>query len=79
MTVDGVDFFISTPIIFSKKWYSHKFNKAGLRYEFAINIQTGDIVWVYGPFKPGKMNDLNIFRSKLISTLDDGEKVEADK
>ena len=78
ITVDGIDFRINEPKPFSKKWYSHKFHGPGLRYEIGVCIQTGDIVWVNGPFKPGVKNDLNFFRSGLRGMLNPGEKVEAD-
>ena len=53
MTVDGTDVMIWEPTPFSKMWYSHKFHGAELRYEIGMCIQTGDIVWVNGPFKCG--------------------------
>ena len=60
------------------KWYSHKFEGPGVRYETAINIQTGDIVWTYGPFPAGKWADTRIFNHKLRHNLEDDEMVEAD-
>ncbi|CAB9503514.1 expressed unknown protein [Seminavis robusta] len=58
---------------------SHKFaKKGGLRYEVALCIQTGHVVWINGPFPCGKYNDIKIFRRALISHLEDGERVEAD-
>lgn len=63
---------------FSKRWYSFKFHGPGLRYEVAVCIQTGHIVWVYGPIRCGEMNDLSIFRSNLKRLLAPGEMVEAD-
>ena len=77
-TIDGVDCLICNKKPRSKKWYSHKFNGPALRYEVCVCIQTGDIVWINGPHKPGEMNDISIFRSKLRSMLLPGEKVEAD-
>ena len=78
--MDGTDF-----RIFNKKenkegdFYSHKFNAPALRYEIASCIQTGSIVWINGPFNPGKFNDLQIFRSGLKEKLlEAGEKAEAD-
>jgi hypothetical protein len=59
-------------------WYSHKFNGAGLRYEIGVCIQTGDIVWVNGPFKCGPWPDLSIFRINLKNLLLPREQVEAD-
>jgi hypothetical protein len=79
MTVDGVDFPIEEPIPFDSDWCSHKFKKAGLRYEMAVCIQTGDIVWVKGPFKCGKWPDVKIFKTFLMQRLADDEMVEADK
>lgn len=78
MTVDGTDCPIYEPIPFNKKWYSHKFKGAGLRYEVAVCMQTGDIVWVHGPFPCGSWPDLKIFRSKLKGKLGPGEMAEAD-
>jgi hypothetical protein len=77
--VDGTDFRIQEPTPFNKEWYSHKFKGPGLRYEVAICIQTGDIVWINGPFKPGKWTDLKIFRRNLKHHLAPQEMVEADK
>ena len=45
----------------------------------AVCIQTGDIVWINGPFKCGTWPDLNIYRLKLKFMLADGEMVVADK
>jgi hypothetical protein len=49
-----------------------------LRYEVAISIIHGELVWVNGPYEPGMWNDLMIFRNSLLSELDEGERVEAD-
>ena len=78
VTVDGTDFRIEEPTPFSTAWYSHKFNGPGLRYEVAVCIQTGDIVWINGPFKPGRWSDLSIFWRNLKQRLAPGEMVEAD-
>jgi len=67
------------PKPFWKGWYSHKFKAAGLRYEVAVSIQNGDIVWINGPFPCGKWPDIKIFREDLIHELEPGEKVEADR
>ena len=79
INVDGTDFRIQNNAENSRKYYSHKFNGPALRYELASCIQTGDIVWFHGPFCPGEMNDLQIFRAglkdKLLLT---GEKAEGD-
>lgn len=83
VTVDGTDFHIHEPKPFNKRWWSHKFNGPGIRYEIAICIQTGLIVWVNGPFACGEWTDIVIFRSALIHMLDrqgrhKPEMVEAD-
>ena len=79
VSVDGTDFKINEPSPWSEKWYSHKFNGPGLRYEIAVSIQAGEISWINGPYPCGEYSDLKIFRSELIHALDPGEKVVADK
>lgn len=78
VTVDGTDFRIQQQHPFSKKWYSYKFRGPAVRYEVAVCIQTGEIVWINGPYPPGRWNDVTIFKHKLIHLLSPGEKVEAD-
>ena len=78
MSVDGTDFLIFEPSPFWTGWYSHKFNGPALRYEIAICIQTGQIVWVHGPFPAGAWSDISIFRHALKKLLEKGERVEAD-
>ena len=75
MSVDGTDFRIAEH---SKKFYSFKFKKSALRYEVALCILTGDIVWINGPYKSGVWNDIAIFRDGIMHHLEDGERVEAD-
>jgi hypothetical protein len=61
------------------RFSSHKFaKKSGLRYEVALCILTGDIVWINGPFPCGLFNDISIFRNSLLSNLSANERVEAD-
>lgn len=79
VTVDGTDFRIEQPTPFKKKWYSFKFNGPGLRYEVAVSILGGDVVWTNGPFPCGSWPDISIFRSGLIDMLRPNEMVEADK
>jgi hypothetical protein len=79
VTVDGTDFRVNNPTHYNKAWYSHKFKHAGLRYEVAVSIQKGDIVWIHGPFPAGDWPDIKIFRHSLLSHLSDGERVEADQ
>ena len=83
MSVDGADFQIQEPWPYKKatssKWYSEKFGGAGLRYEVGVSILGGEIVWVNGPFLPGKYNDHTIFKDHgLLDHLEEGERVEAD-
>ena len=75
MSVDGTDFRIAEH---GKKFYSFKFKKSALRYEVALCILTGDIVWINGPYEPGVWNDIAIFRDGIMHHLEDGERVEAD-
>ena len=57
---------------------SHKLKAAGLRYEIAICIQTGEPVWINGPFPCGRWPDLRIAREALVYALDPGEYYLAD-
>ena len=73
--VDCTDFQIAE---YGEPFYSYKFCRSGLRYEVALCIKTGDIVWVNGPYAPGEKNDLQIFRDCLMGHLNPNERVEAD-
>jgi len=63
---------------YDPRFKSHKIGKAALRYELAICIRTGDIVWVNGPFPAGAWNDIAIFKGGIMKMLDEGEKCEVD-
>lgn len=65
-------------LTWNPKWYSHKFEGPGVRYETALNIQTGDIVWTKGPFPCAKWPDAKIFQYSLQHKLAEDEMVEAD-
>lgn len=78
MSVDATDVPICEPSPFSPRWYSYKLNHAGLRYEVAVSIFNGQIVWVNGPFRPGEMNDVQIFRQDLKQLILQNEKVVTD-
>ena len=78
MSIDTTDVPIEEPKPFSKKWFSHKFKGAGLRYEIAVSLQKGHIVWVHGPFPCGSYPDISIFRQSLKHYLEKDERVEAD-
>ena len=68
---------IEEPSPFWKGWYSQKFRGPGLRYEVAVSLKQGDIVWINGPYEC-VWPDIKIFRDSLISFLDPFERVEAD-
>ena len=78
VTLDGTDCPIQEPSNFNKAWWSHKFNGPAVRYEVAVCIQTGWIVWVNGPYPAGEWPDARIARDILIYMLDRNEKVMAD-
>lgn len=75
-SVDCVDFPIPNQ---GPAFSSHKFKgKSGLRYEIGLCIQTGDAVWVNGPYPCGRFPDISIFRDSILTHLGDAERVEAD-
>lgn len=78
VSVDGTDFQIREPSPFNRKWFSHKMNGPGLRYEVAVCIQTGIPVWTNGPYPCGTWPDLKIARHALVDALDPGERYIAD-
>ena len=82
ISVDGTDFKVWEPKHPTKpidtKYASHKFKKAGLRYEIAISISTGRCVWIHGPF-PAGTHDMTIFRKALKHKIKPGEAVIADR
>ena len=49
-----------------------------MRYEVGICIQTGEIVWINGPFPPGDWPDVNIALCELVLMLEGDERVVAD-
>lgn len=79
VTIDGVDFKINEPTPFSSGWYSHKFKSSGLRYELALNLRTGFMVWVFGGYPCGLYPDLKLAREAFVPSLRNGEKALADK
>ena len=79
ISVDGTDFCIRQVQPFWTGWFSHKFNGPAVRYEVAVSIQSGDIVWTNGPFPAGRFPDLKIFRLGLKQLLlFSRERAEAD-
>ena len=49
-----------------------------MRYEIALEVESGCIVWAYGGF-PAGMRDIDIAKRKFIKQLKKGEKAVADK
>ena len=49
-----------------------------MRYELAVDIKTGYLVWINGPFPAGSFPDATIFCSCLAQELDEDEHGEAD-
>lgn len=83
ITVDGVDCKIWEPkrptLPVDKSYYSHKFRKAGLRYELGISVHGSKLVWMSGPHKCGNHPDKSIFRHKgLKDKIREGKRVIAD-
>ena len=81
--MDGTDFRFQAPNDGARplrSWYSHKFKKSAVRYEIAVSIQSGDIVWASGPWPAGQYPDITIFRNSGLKDLliGAGERAEAD-
>ena len=64
---------------FDPRYWSHKFNGAGLRYGIAICIQSGEIVGAHGPKPAGHWPDIKIFKKYILPILLPGEMVETDR
>ena len=79
VSLDGTDYRIMEPTPFDKKWYSFKFNGPGLRYEIALAILTGHIVWANGGLPCGDWPDLRLARNAFVEFLEPNEKALADK
>lgn len=69
VSLDGTDFRIREPQPFNKKWFSHKFKAAGVRYEIGISIVEGEIVWASGGFPCGEWPDLKIAKELYLQYL----------
>ena len=50
-----------------------------MKYEVALNIRNGHIVWVNGGVPCGECNDLSLARRDFVSKLDPNKRVIADK
>ena len=60
--MDCTDYIIDEPQPFHKKFFTKKFNHAGLRYELGVALYSPNIVWASGPHLPGLKNDITIYR-----------------
>ena len=64
MTVDGTHVWIQNPedpsFTQNPKYYSHKYNKAGMTAELGISLN-GGLIWLNGPF-PAATSDIQMFR-----------------
>ena len=78
MSVDGTDCPIEEPRPFSKSWFSQKFKGPGVKHEVALDVLTGECVWIKGPCKASQ-SDITICRSGLKHSVPDGKLVVADK
>lgn len=79
MSLDATDCPIQEPSPFDRKWYSHKINGPGVRYEVGICIRTGRIVWVSGGVPCGDWPDLKLARFGYLAHVRQGEVTIADK
>ena len=70
--MDGTDCRIQEPTPFSPKWFRSKFRGPGIRYEVGLNINTGDIVWVFGGYPCDEYPDLKLARELYIDMVEDG-------
>lgn len=79
VSLDGTDFPIEEPMPLNRKWFSHKFRGAGIRYEIGLNIYNGDIVHAYGGVPCGRYPDLVLARRLYVNLVEDDELTFADK
>lgn len=49
-----------------------------MKYEVGLCIRTGEIVWIYGGFPAGEVNDLGLASKLFLTKLNRGEKVIGD-
>jgi hypothetical protein len=78
ISVDGTDCPIEEPRPFDKAWFSNKFKGPGVKYEVALDVLTGECVWINGPFKASK-SEVTIYRNGLKHLIPEGKLVVADK
>lgn len=63
---------------FLREYFSHKLHGAGLRYEIGLNFRTGDMVWLFGGYPCGRLNDLSLSREFYLTQILPGELTLAD-
>jgi hypothetical protein len=77
VSIDGTDCPIYKSQPLNPKYFSHKLNGTGVKYEVGICILTGWICWLNGPFPAGNP-DLRISRRGIGSYLEKKELILAD-
>lgn len=75
ITIDGTDMPVQHK--WDRRFMSHKFGSNGLKYEIGVCIQSGNIVWINGPFRGGE-HDITIARQAVLNALEHDEMCEAD-
>jgi len=76
--VNGTDFGACKQKPFCPGWWPFKLNRAAVRYEIAISIPTGWIVWINGPFPARLYSNWIAIECGLLDNLRPGEKVIVD-
>ena len=78
--MDGTDLATEEPgRPINPRWFSHKINRAAIKYEVAIGVHTGWIVWVNGLYPAGKYSNVSIVsRQSLVHFLHENDLYIAD-
>ena len=83
ISIDGTDCHIWEPkhptLSQDQTYWSHKFNKAALRYEIGISVYKSKCMWINGPFKCGMQQDLPNFKSALKDKIAPNKKAVSDR
>jgi len=73
LSVDGIHCWIKEPKhpVWSqdRKYYSHKYGKAGLMYELGICLSTNRLLWMRGPFPAGTSDTTVARKEGLVAKL----------
>jgi hypothetical protein len=75
---DGVDYRTNEVRPLWNGNFSFKHHGAGVKYDIGLNIQTGDIVWIGGPYRCGLPDSTLFKKSGVIDYLEEGEMLEGD-